>query len=62
VTRALLIITPVSGLANNTTLGLTISATTTGFDHLSANLADTFRALELSTCKRYITLSPTLYV
>ena len=55
-------ITPVSGLANNTTLGLTTLATVTGLDHLSANLADIFCALELSTCNRYTTISPTLYV
>ena len=38
VTWVLLTITPVSGLANNTTLGLTILAITRGFDHLNKNL------------------------
>ena len=49
VTWALLIITPVSGLANRTTLGLTILSMIAGLDHLCKSLADIPRTLELAT-------------
>jgi hypothetical protein len=48
-----------SGLASNTTLGLTILAIVSGFDYLNRNLAEILLALELANRIRYTTVSPT---
>jgi len=47
-----LMITPVSGLANNTTLGLTSLAMVLGGDRLSKSLADMFCPFELASLCR----------
>jgi len=45
-------ITPVSGLANNTTIGLTNLTMVVGGDHLSKSLAEIFYPLELASLSR----------
>jgi hypothetical protein len=58
-TWGVLIITPFLGLANNITLGFTLLAITTGFDHLNRNLAKILLVFELANLILYTTMSPT---